>query len=285
MLPDIYGHLDYRLYLREWFAARKAANPRYSHRAFARKAGQSSPSLLLAVAEGKRNLTPATTEGFVLALGLKGDDASFFTALVLLDQAETSDARNRAWERVRATRRFREARQLEGDSVEYLSAWYYPAIRELAACADFRNDPEWIASRLRPRVPPAQVKRGLDLLLSLGLLAADASGTLRPAEASVVTPHEVAGLAAFNYHVGMMERAAEALATVPAAERHYCALTVSIPSWLIPRLKRELDAFQERILDLCDGVDEPRERVYQLNLQLFPLSVPASQRDVAPEAR
>lgn len=277
MLPDIYAYLDYRRYLRDWFTARKAANPRYSHRAFARKAGQSSPSLLLAVTDGKRNLTPSTTEAFVLALGLKGEDALFFGALVQLDQAETNDARNRAWERVRATRRFREARQLEGDAVEYLSAWYYPAIRELATCGDFRPDPDWIAARIRPRVTPQQARKALDLLLALGLVTVDAAGKMTPADASVVTPHEVAGLAAFNYHVGMIERAAEALATVSSVERHYCALTVSIPQSLVPRLKRELDAFQERILDLCDGVDDPRERVYQLNLQLFPLSAPGDE--------
>lgn len=272
--PDLYTYLDYRRYLRDWFDAKKAANPRYSHRAFARRAGVSSPSLLLAVIEGKRNLTPATIDGFVTAMGLSGEPAAFFAALVALDQAETLEDRNRAWERVRAVRRFREARHLAGEGVEYLSCWYYPAIRELAATDGFRSDPEWIAATLRPRVTVTQARKALDVLTALGLLRPDETGHLVPAEASVVTPHEVAGMAAMNYHLGMVDRARAALAESHHTERHYLAVTVAIPQALLPRLKRELDAFQERLLDLCDGAEDPKERVVQLNLQLFPLSEP-----------
>lgn len=270
--PDIFTYLDYRKFLRDWFAARKAGNPRFSHRAFARRAKQASPSLLLHVIEGKRNLTPATTEAFTNAMALTGEEAEFFSALVAFDQADTLDERNKAWERVRATRRFREARRLDGDAVEYLSHWYYPAIRELAACGGLRADPEWVAAQMMPKVTVAQARKALEVLRSLGLLVEDASGYLVPADASVVTPHEVVGLAGMNYHLGMIERARDALQGVPHQERHFAAVTVAIPVSLVSRLKRELDAFQERVLDLCDGADLPRDRVYQVNLQLLPLT-------------
>lgn len=271
--PDVYTYLDYRRFLRDWFEARKAANPRFSHRAFARRAGVSSPSLLLAVIEGKRNLTPTTIDAFIQGMGLEEGEADFFSALVQFAQAETLDDRNRAWERVRAVRRFREARHLAEEGVEYLSCWYYPAIRELASCEGFRDDPDWIAGALRPRITPAQARKALDVLVALGLLRREPDGGgLVPAEASVVTPHEVSGMAASNYHVAMIERARDALGSVPARERHFCGVTVAIPSSLVPRLKRELDALQERLLDLCDGAEERREAVYQINLQLLPLS-------------
>lgn len=272
--PDIFTYLDYRRYLRDWFDARKAGNPRFSHRLFARRAGQSSPSLLLHVIDKKRNLTAATTEAFCTAMELKGDEAEFFSALVLLDQAETLEERNRAWERVRATRRFREARRVEGQGVEYLSRWYYPAIRELASCEEFRADPAWIASVMRPAVTVEQAAAALELLLSLGLLKKTDEGGVVPAEASVVTPHEVSGLVIGNYHGAMLDLARSSIGVYKAAERHFCGVTVAVPLALVPRLKREFDAFQERVLDLCDGADPPRERVYQINLQLVPLSAP-----------
>ncbi len=238
--PDIYAYLDYRKYLGDWFDGMKQAYPRYSHRAFARKAGQSSPSLLLSVIEGRRNLTPATTDGFLKALGLDIDGADFFHALVALDQAETQVLRAAAWERVRATKRFREARRLDGDAVQYLSRWYIPAVREFAACAGFRADAGWLATRMRPRVTAEQAQEALDVLFSLGMLA-EKDGRVIAAEGSLVTPHEVAGMAALNYHVGMVDRAREALIKTPAKERHFCAVTVSVPVRLIPELKRELD--------------------------------------------
>ncbi len=276
LAPDLYTYLDYRAYLSDWFDARKAANPRFSHRAFARKAAQRSPSLLLHVIDRKRNLTPTTLDGFARAIGLKGDDLAYFSALVQLDQGDTPDERNRAWETVRATRRFREARHLEGDGFAYLSHWRHSAIRELAGCAGFRADAEWIAQTLRPTVSVEEARESLELLVRLGLLVSDADGTLRPRDASVVTPHEVASLAALNYHRGMLERARDALSTTPSTERHFCAVTVAIPETMLPTLKRELARVQERLLDQCDSSDAPRSRVVQINLHVFPLSTAVS---------
>ena len=271
-VPSIFEYLDYRAFLKDWFAARKAADARYSHRRFARRAGVSSPSLLSEVVAGRRNLTTRTEEGFLRALGLDHDGARFFSALVAYDQAATVDERNAAWQRVSASRRFRAARPIADGLVRYLSCWYLPAVRELAHCEGFRADPAWIARTLHPRITEAQARDALETLTSLGLLEADASGRLRPRDVSLVTPHEVAGLAGHNYHQAMLSRAGEALSTVDYRERHFCGVTVAIPQALLPELKAELDAFQERMLELCDERVDEAGQVFQLSLQLFPLS-------------
>lgn len=270
--PDLFGFLDYRAYLAAWFDAKKAANTRFSHRLFARLAGQKSPSLLLAVMRGKRNLTPATCAAFVEAMKLNKEESAFFRALVDLDQAETDDDRNEAWHRISAARRFREARRVEGDGFKYLSSWHYPAIRELAAAEDFREDPTWIAAALAPRITTAQARRALADLLEMGLLEPDEHGVPRPADATLVTPPQVRGLAVHNYHRQMSTRAHDAVAGFQPPERHLLGVTVGIPQAMVPQLKDELNAVQSRLLDLCDSAEDPAERVFQLNLQLFPLS-------------
>lgn len=277
--PVVYDFLDYRAYLSAWFDAKKAANPRFSHRVFARRAGQKSPSLLHHVIEGKRNLTPATVEAFAAAMSLATAEATFFGLLVELGQAETDTERNRAWERIAATRRFREARKIDGAGFEYLSSWYYPAIRELAHRPDFRDDPDWIASVLRPKITAAKARRAVDALLGMGMLLRTDEGAIRPTEASVVTPHEVAGLAVHNYHHGMLDRAKEAIDAFDPDLRHFGGVTVGVPAALVPKLKREVAAFLERVLDLCDTSTDPKLGVYQLNVQLFPLSDPGSPDD------
>jgi uncharacterized protein (TIGR02147 family) len=276
--PNLYGYLDYRSYLRDWFAARKVANPRFSHRVFARLAGQRSPSLLKHVMDGQRNLTSATTEAFIRALKLTVEEAEFFTWLVRLDQAESTADRNRAWERISATRHFRDARKIEGEGFRYLSHWYIPAVRELATIPGFRADPAWVARILRPRITEAQGRQALSTLQELGMLVPGPNGEgLVAAEAVVVTPHEVARLAVENYHQGMLSRASESIGAFDPEERHLGAVTLALPESLVPKLKQELAAFQERLCSLIEGVEDPVERVYQVNLQLFPLSatVPA----------
>ncbi len=270
--PDVHDYLDYRRFLADWFEARKKANPRFSYRVFARLAGQSSSSLLHHVIKGKRNLTPATVDAFAGAMKLRAREAELFALLVQLDQARTDEERNQVWEQLSATRRFRAARRVDGAGFRYLSHWYYPAIRELALRPDFVDDPTWIASALRPRITEARARQALDALFELGLLVRQDDGTVAQAEASVVTPHEVSGLAVHNYHRGMLQRASDAIDSFDPEVRHLGGVTVGVPAALVPRLKEELAAFLERVLNLCDESTDPVDRVYQLNMQLFPLS-------------
>lgn len=270
-IPSIYQYLDFRAYLRDWFQARKAANPRFSHRLLARRAGITGPSTLLNVMEGRRNISGTAAAEVARAMGLDDDARAFFLALVRIACSEDAAVREAALEQVQATRRFREARVLDAASLRFLSLWYLPAIFELSRCAAFRADPEWIAAALRPTITPQQASDALSALRDLGLLRVS-EGRWIPTDVSVVTPHEVSGLAVRAYHRSMMQRAQEAL-DFDERERHLCGVTVAVPAGLLPALKSELDRFQERILHLCDGVEGDRASVMQLNLQLVPLSV------------
>ena len=269
--PGLYSYLDYRAFLKDWFEWKKASNKNFSHRLFAMKAGLKSPALLANVVSGRRNLTSQTTEAFLKAMKLNKDERIFFGQLVKLDQAKTDKERNLAWRNISATKRFLEARQIEGASVAYLSHWYYPAIRELALRSDFQGDPKWIATKLRPQISSSQAKTALETLIALGMLA-KTTGRLRPAEGTVVTPMEVAGMAVHNYHRGMLDRAGESMDAFEPDERYLGGVTVAIPEYLVEQVKDELKAFQSRMLDLCDSAENEAERVYQLGLQFFPLS-------------
>lgn len=271
-LPDVYSALSYRQFLRDWYEARKAADRRFSHRLFARRAGVSSPSLFNEVVAGKRNLTPVTLEGFIRALGLDDEEASFFRDLVQLDQGATPAERSDAWERIAASRRFRSARPIEGASFDYLSTWYLPAIRELALRGDFRFDPAWVARQLSPPISRMEAREALDTLVDLGMLVPADDGSVEVVDVSLATPHQVVGLAVHNYHRQMLERALDSITGHRSIERHLVGVTVAVPASLVPTLKEELDRFQERLLHLCDDHVDDAERVYQVHLALFPLS-------------
>lgn len=278
-LPDVFAYLSYRSYLEDWFTARKAADSRFSHRLFARRAGATSPSLLNEIVSGKRNLSPSMADGFVRALGLSSSSADFFRDLVALDQAPSDAERNAAWERISAHRRFRSARSIEGAAFAYLSSWVIPATRELAMRSDFVAEPEWVARALQPPVTAAAAKEALSVLFDLGMLVWR-DGRAVPCDVSVATPHQVRGLAAHNYHRQMLERALGAIEGVRSSERHLVGVTVAVPERIVPELKAELDRLQERLLHLCDEHSSEAERVYQLELCLFPLSSGRAAKEI-----
>jgi uncharacterized protein (TIGR02147 family) len=268
--PSIYEFVDFRAYLKAYYEAAKANLRQFSYRYFSRRAGFASPNFLKLVIDGQRNLGRDSVDQVAEALQLDADETTFFANLVAFNQADTDAERNRYFERLAASRRFRAAQHLDGDLFEYLSHWYYPAIREMAARADFRDDPAWIASQLQPPVKPSQASAALDTLLRLGLLERS-EGRIVRGEATLTSGHEVRALGVANYHRQMLERAAESIELIASEERDLSAMTVCIGAPLVPELKRRLREFRETLMDLCDREAEP-DLVYQLNIQLFPLT-------------
>jgi uncharacterized protein (TIGR02147 family) len=239
---------------------------------FSKLAGLRSPNFLKLVIDGERNLGADSVPRFCVALGLEGAEAEFFSDLVAFNQATSLADKNRAFERISASRRFRAARRNDGDLFAYLSHWYNPAIRELAGRADFSEDPRWIASQVRPRISPTEAAEAMRLLLSMGLLVRDAnSGRILRGEPTLTTEHEVRSLGAAAFHRQMIERAGESLETVPAALRDLAALTVCISPETAARVKERIHQFREALTELCDS-DTAGAVVYQMNIQWFPLS-------------
>ena len=268
----VYDFLDYRAYLRAHYEAAKRTQRSFSFRSFSKLAGLRSPNFLKLVIEGERNLGADSVPRFCVALGLEGPEAEFFADLVAFNQASSLADKNRAFERISASRRFRAARRIDGDLFAYLSHWYNPAIRELAGRADFSEDPRWIASQVRPRISPTEAAEAMRLLLALGLLVRDAnSGRILRGEPTLTTEHEVRSLGAAAFHRQMIERAAESLETVPAALRDLAALTVCISPQTAARVKERIHQFREALTELCDS-DTAGAVVYQMNIQWFPLS-------------
>lgn len=268
--PDIYTYLSYRAYLGDYYAAAKANQPHFSYRYFSRRAGFSSSNFLKLIIDGKRNVSPESVDKIAEALSLTAEEHRFFAQLVELDQAPDQEARAQQMEAIMATRRFLEARPLDGLTYAYLSKWYHVAICELIAHHAFRNDPAWIASQLRPAISAAQAAQAIQTLLDLGLVV-EQDGVLRREDAMLDAGHEVTAVGVREYHRGMLELARASIDTVPAPQRDISAMTVCIPAALVPEVKRRLQTFREQLMSFCED-HEQRDTVYQLTMQLFPLS-------------
>jgi uncharacterized protein (TIGR02147 family) len=280
--PNVFSYGDYRAFLADAYAYEKAARYGFSVRVFARRAGIRSSNYLRLVIDGKRNLSRAMAARFAQGVGLRGAEAEFFGELVDYGQAASAPERNRSYERLARFRQFRAVRQLDSAQAEYHSRWYLPALRELVRRADFREDPRWIASQLLPRISAREAKQALGLLLRLGMLERGPDGALRQATPLVTTGAGPLGHHVFSYHHMMLERAGEALESVPHDEREVSCITVCVSDAGMRELKQRVRAFRRELLQIAELGNEP-ERVVQINFQLFPMSVAVPRASSAPE--
>ena len=280
---DVFAYRDYRAFLRAYAERRAAQKGGFSMPAFTKRVGLRSPNYLKLVIDGQRNLTPDVAHRFAEACGLREDAVDYFCTLVGFNQAKTARERELHYARLQGFRRFRAAHRLDAAQSAYHAEWYIPAVRELCARSDFREDPAWIGRTLLPPIAPKQAKQALSVLAELGLLVRDAHGRLRQADTVVETADGPLGHHIVQFHRAMMQRAAEALDRVPRAEREIASLTLCISEARLSELKRELEAVRERLLQRY-AVDAQPERVVQVNFQMFPLSSgPSTDRSVDQE--
>lgn len=270
MEPDLYSYLDYREYLRAYYAFRKAGRG-FSYRVFSRRAGLKSPNYLKLVIDGERNLSAEMAGRFAAACGLDDSGARFFEALVAFNQARTLDERNAAYGKLKRLRRYQGSHPLDRPQEMYHSRWYFPAIRELVTAQDFRPDPAWIAAKLSPPITPQEAEEAVAMLLELGLLQQDTGGRLVQAEATVSTGPEVRSLHLSNFHRTMIEHAKGTIDRISPDQRDISSLTLCLGAGGIGRVKRAVQQFRRELLELAELEEDPRQ-VVQVNFQVFPLS-------------
>ena len=67
---DVFDYLDYRAFLRDFYADMKRTGRGFAFRSFSRRARLVSPNHLKRVMDGDRNLTHEMAERFAVACGL-----------------------------------------------------------------------------------------------------------------------------------------------------------------------------------------------------------------------
>lgn len=274
---DVFSYHDYRLFLADFYAAKKPEG--FSYRAFSAAAGLGAPNYLQLVIVGKRNLSQEMAATFAATCGLSREGSRYFAALVAFNQANDAEERNAHYASLVSFGRYRRAHQLALAEAAYHSTWYLPAVRELVLSPHFRNDPAWIATALVPSISAEEAKYAIETLLELGLVHPDQDGRLRQRSSVVSTGALPGGLHLRNYHAEMMRRATAAMETFAPAQRDLTALTMCVSPAAFERIKARLADLRREVIDICE-TDVGSSQVLQLNLQLFPLSQDTAQTRV-----
>lgn len=269
---DIFLYDDYRAYLAAWLEHRR---PAVSLRTLARRVGCSA-ALTSQIVNGRSDLEPSRVSAFNRALEHDDDEAAYFHDLVVAEHGSSLRERRAAASRAVAARRFMLGKRGGTQPMLLLlSRWYMPAILQIAQCEDFVADPGWIAERLFPPITPDEAAEALDQLVAAGLLVRRDDGAVAPATATVATDREIAGqiaAAARQQYRWVLARAAAVMGEVPHQERHFGMFTTTIHRDDLPKVKEAIERFQVELMHLCE--QRPGTGVYQIALQLFPLTRP-----------
>lgn len=277
MSLNVHDYLDYRRFLRDYYEQQKQRNPNFSLRYFAMKAGipMSTASVFTSVVRGRRKLSAEYAHKFIRGMGLKGKAAEYFECLVRFNDAKRLSERERHYNQLL---RLREpsAQLLSRDQYEFFTKWYHTAIWALFGFVPQKKgqvDFARIGRSLQPSIETRKAQQAVEVLERLGLLVPDASGYYQLHQPLLTTGDEVKSLQVASYQVETMRLALGAIDRCRADMRDISTVTLSISQATFEKMKAKVQQFRKELLELARN-DHQEERVYQCNLQLFPVTKP-----------
>jgi uncharacterized protein (TIGR02147 family) len=269
---NIYEYLDYRRYLKDYYTHEKKVTRGFTFRSFAQKASV-APSLLKDIISDRQNLTLLTMQKYAAAMGLSPREQEYFSLLVKHNNCKHELERNERLAELVRLRAKSQIKVLTAKQYEYFSNWYHAAVREMVTHKGMGDNPEEIAKLIYPQITPYKVRKSIELLKELDLIYLDTTGVWRSRDRIVVSEQQVHSLSLKKYHDEMIELGRQSIDRFPSELREIEGLTLSSSKELYEEIRGRMQVFSEEILGLVAGEQCTAEKVFQLNLQLFPLTV------------
>lgn len=280
-LPTISDYMDYRLYLADWFAARRKQSEGdlrpYSYPVFSAAANIKSPNYLKMIIEGRRNLSDDMIGKFGRALGLNKEQTEEFRHLVHSNQANDPVDRNVS---LRKLSELRVARKLKSGEIDRKTwekipnwvAWVlYAMVDQEGATFDLLT----LKRLLRGKASEHEIEESLNGLLASGELTRDEkTGAIVRSRHLIDSPEDVPVALVRKLQAQLMLLGLESLYQDQATEREFGTLTLSMTKTEFEEVKFKLRQLRKTVHkdNAIARTKEPGERVYQLNIQLFPVT-------------
>ncbi|MGM0461293.1 MAG: TIGR02147 family protein [Fibrobacterota bacterium] len=270
-MNNIFEYLDYRIYLREYYEQKKKDKSSFSLRVFGKQADMDA-SYISKIIKEKRHLGDQYIPKLAKVLGLNDQEQEYFQYLINFNKAPTEKQKQGYFERLLSLRRPHTTRLTE-DQYEFYHKWYYSALRNLLEFYPFYEGDSFadLGRELSPPISAEETRKGIELLTNLSLIKRDESQRYCLTENAISTGDTWSSLAIANFQEETILLSSKSLQRHDKCERDISSVTMNITRKEFSIIQNMLRRFRASVINYVNQVEKPT-RVYQLNLQLIPLS-------------
>lgn len=270
----VYSHEDWRAYLQDQLELCRKTPEGITSRGLALRLGL-DPAQFQLIVRGRTRLpfrhVPAIAEIFQMDRRA----TAYFEELLRCDRARSPEEKTRSRERLSALRKVA-VRPVDGVQAEFYGHWRHSVIRSLMGLVEVNGDGGGLGTLCIPPVTSDEARQSVDLLLDLGLAERDADGNLRLSESHLTGGPDVPAPVLRGFHRQAIDLAKAALETIPASDRDISAVTASLDANGLEILRELAHELRQKVQSLSQGTNDP-DRVFQLNIQLFPVGMQPAQ--------
>lgn len=273
--PNVYSYHDYLRFLRDHFDFLKNSPSKLSLRSIAQASGI-SPALLAMSLSGKRRMTERVFAKLISTLEFNRTERTVLKLLRTIAETEVPLERTEALEELQKIPEYRKLNNNSTQVFQYLSNWVHVAIREMLFLPEFKEDVDWIKSRIRGGPSSKEIQASLEFLKDNGYAEYDSSGRLVNKERHLDCSEGVFKISLGEFHRQMFSLASDSIEEVERDLRLIMGHSFTTNLKQLNEVKNILSETIKKLENISKGEDmthAPTE-VYHLEIALFPLTQP-----------
>lgn len=269
--PNIQKYHDYLEFLKDWVEFLKEREKGFSLRRIAKEAGMASGYLPMCFSR-KRKLSEKFYLKIKPLLKLSQKEERYLDLLRVIAESDDPKQRTQALTNLQKLKDYKETHHSELEVHQYLSRWYYVAIRELVNTADFKPDYAWIQQRLRAKVSQKEVEEALQFLVRFEFVKVDGAGKYTVAEKQLDCHEGVYKISLGEFHRQMLDLAKIAIDETPREERLLLGHTVALTKQQFEKVKAILKETLNEVEKVQSEKQQGESEVFHIELTAIPLT-------------
>ncbi|MBL7542784.1 MAG: TIGR02147 family protein [Bdellovibrionaceae bacterium] len=279
--PALSDYLDYRLFLQDFYHYKKELTKNdlrpYSYQLFSAAANIKSPNYLKMIIEGQRNLSDDMILKFAKALALNKEQTEEFGFLVHLNQADDTTERNvylKKLSEVRINQKLKSG-EIDRRIWEKIPNWVAWVIYAMIDQEGVSFDTKSLKDLLRNKASDQEIESALNSLISSGEIRKDpVTGEMKRSHNLMDSAEEIPVALVRKLQMQLMYIGLESLYQEAPQEREFGTLTLSLTKEEFEETKFKLRQLR-KTLNKDNAIarkEKKGERIYQINIQLFPVT-------------
>ena len=272
--PNIFDYNDFRAYLKDFYAYRHQRSKKFSKAFICKELGlPNSRSYFQDVLNGKF-VSQLKVPLFIKVFNLDRDEAQFFRVLVNYNQAvDDPEEREFLFEQLISLNQTPKA-IISAKEYSYYKDWYNSVVRAILNIVDFRKDGNYLkfARQIFPPLTETQARGSVNLLLDLELIAENNHGFLKPTEKVITTGAYAKDELIKQHQIKSLDIAREAILKNQKQSQRVITKTISVSEEGYNRVLKNIEKCSSEINSIVHKDEAPADRVYQIDIVLFPHS-------------
>jgi uncharacterized protein (TIGR02147 family) len=271
MFKTVFEYLDYREFMKDHYNSSKEQHQFLSFRYIEQKTGIDA-SYYAKVINKQKHIGVSSIPSLAHFFHFNKQQTDYFTHLVSFCKARKKEQIEYHFNKLLYLRD-PTSKHLEEKKYRYFQQWHTVVIRELLNTIEYKGDHHDLASRVEPQICALQARQSIKLLEELGLVEVDNDGRYHITDQFLTTEKTLRSIAVREFQRSMIRLAGEAIDRFGPEERDISSLTISTSRACLELIREKLERTRKEILQIVAEHEDVVEDVYQLNIQIFPVSV------------